>query len=80
MSIGEWRKEQENDSTIWKIIQLMHDDLLFKYRSIRNEDSEVQNYLKIRKNLCMVGMLLHRRVQLKNHLVDVNQFVLPAPY
>ena len=49
MSIGEWRKEQENDSAIWKIIQLMCDDLLFKYRSTWNEDSEVQNYLKVRK-------------------------------
>ena len=24
--------------------------------------------------------LLHRKVQLKNHLAEVNQFVLPAPY
>ena len=25
-------------------------------------------------------MLLHKKVQLKNHLVEVNQFVLPTPY
>ena len=80
MSIGEWRKEQEEDFAISKIMQLMHNDLLFKYKGTRNEDSEVQNYLKIRKNLCIVESLLHRKVQLKNHLVEVNQFVLPMPY
>ena len=58
----------------------MWDNLLFKYRSTRDENPEVQNYLKIRKSLCMVETLLHRKVQLKNHLVEVNQFVLPAPY
>ena len=44
MSIGEWRKEQEEDFAISKIMQLMHNDLLFKYKCTRNEDSEVQNY------------------------------------
>ena len=57
----------------------MRDDLLFKYRSTRDENSEVQNYLKIRKSLCLVETLLHRKVQLKNHLVEVNQFVLLTP-
>ena len=80
MSIREWRKEQEEDFAINKIMQLMHNDLLFKYRGTRNEDSEVQNYLKIRKSLCIVETLLHRKVQLKSHLVEVNQFMLPAPY
>ena len=80
MSIGEWRKEQERDSAINKIIQLIRDDMLFKYRSTQNEDPELQNYLKTRKSLCMADTLLHRKVQLKNHLVEVNQFVLPTPY
>ena len=80
MSIREWRKEQEKDSAIYTIMQLIKDELLFKYRGTRNEDPELQNYLKMRKNLCIVETLLHRRVQLKNHLVEVNQFVLPAPY
>ena len=80
MSIGEWRQEQEKDIAICKIVQLMRDDLLFKYRSTRDENPKVQNYLKIRKSLCVVETLLHRKVQLKNHLVEVNQFVLPTPY
>ena len=80
MSIGEWRQEQEKDAAICKIMQLMRDNSLFKYRSTRDENPEIQNYLKIRKSLCIVETLLHRKVQLKNHLVEVNQFVLPAPY
>ena len=60
-------------------MQLLQNDL-FKYRSTQNEDPEVQNYLKTRKSLCIVETLLHQKVQLKNHLIEVNQFVLPAPY
>ena len=33
MSIGEWQQEQEKDTAICKIVKLMRDDLLFKYRS-----------------------------------------------
>ena len=80
MSIGEWREEQERDFAISKIMQLMRNDMLFKYRSTRNENPEVQNYLKMRKGLCIVEALLLRKVQLKNHSVEVNQFVLPTPY
>ena len=80
MSIGEWQQEQEKDIAISKIMQLMRDNLLFKYRSTGDENLEVQNYLKIRKSLCIVETLLHRKVELKNHSVEVNQFVLPAPY
>ena len=80
MSIGEWQQEQEKDVAICKIVQLMRDDLLFKYRSTRDENPKVQNYLKIRKSLCLVETLLYRKVQLKNHLVEVNQFVLPTLY
>ena len=80
MSIAEWRQEQEKDAAICKILQLIRDNSLFKYRSTRDENPEIQNNLKIRKSLCIVEMLLHRKVQLKNHLAEVNQFVLPAPY
>ena len=58
----------------------MRYNLLFKYRSTKKEDPELQNYLKMRKSLCIVETLLHRKVKLKNHLVEVNQFVLPTPY
>ena len=46
----------------------------------RNEDPELQNYFKTRKSLCIVETLLDRKVQLKNHSVEMNQFVLPAPH
>ena len=80
MSFGEWRKEQEKDSAIQKIIQLIQNDTIFKYRSTKNDDHELQNYLKTRKSLCMVDTLLHRKVQLKHHMTEINQFVLPKPY
>ena len=70
MSIGEWKKEQEKDSAFCKVMQLIKYELLFKYRGTQNDDPELQNYLKMRKNLCVVKTLLHRREQLKNHLVE----------
>ena len=80
MLIGEWRREQEKDSAIQKIIQLIQNDMLFKYRYTKNDEPELQNYLKTRKSLCMVDTLLHCKVQLKNHIAEINQFVLPKPY
>ena len=58
----------------------MKEDQLFKYRSSKSDDTEVQNYLKTRKSLCLVDGLLHHQVQLKHHQNLVNQFVLPRPF
>ena len=38
MSIGEWRREQEKDGVIQKIIQLIQNDALFRYRSTKNDN------------------------------------------
>ena len=80
MTITEWKREQEKDQAIGKLLSLMKEDQLFKYRSNRSDDTEIQNYLKTRKSLCLVDDLLHRQVQLKHHQNLVNQFVLPRPF
>ena len=80
MSPNEWRIEQEKDPAIKTIINLIESDSLFKHRSSGNENPEVQNYLKVRKSLCMVGGLLYRRVQLKHHQEEVKQLVLPSNF
>ena len=59
MNIVEWRKEQEKDQAIGKMLSLMKEDQLFRYRNSKTDDAEVQNYLKARKNLCLVDGLLH---------------------
>ena len=80
MNATEWKREQERDQAIGKLLSLMKEDKLFKYRSSKSDDAEVQNYLKTRKSLCLVDDLLHRQVQLKHHQSLMNQFVLPKPF
>ena len=80
MNTAEWRKEQEKDKAIGKMLSLLKEDQLFKYRNSKTDDADVQNYLKTRKNLCLINGLLHWQVQLKHHQTIVNQFVLPRPF
>ena len=80
MNTAEWRKEQEKDQAISKLLSLLKEDWLFKYRNSKTDDADVQNYLKARKNLCLIDGLLHGQVQLKHHQTIVNQFVLPRPF
>ena len=80
MNKTEWRREQERDQAISKLLSLMEEDMLFKYRSSKSDDAEVQNYLKTCKSLCLVDNLLHWQVQLKHHQTIVHQFVLQKPF
>ena len=80
MTPGEWRKEQEKDVALKKVINLLETNTLFEFRSGRNDTPDLQNYLKIRKSLVLVQGLLHRKVQLKHHPMEVHQFVLPFSF
>ena len=77
MNPNEWRNEQLRDPAINKMIHLIETDTLYSYRGSKKENSEVQNYLKVRKSLCVVGGLLYRKVQLKHHQEEIKQLVLP---
>ena len=59
---------------------LLETNSLFEYRGSHTQDSELQNYLKNRRNLLLIEGLLHRKVQLKHQQVEVNQFVLPPRF
>ena len=80
MNTAEWRKELEKDQAIGKVLSLLKEDQLFKYRNSKTDDADVQNYLKTRKKLCLVDGLLHPQVQLKHHQTIVNQNVLQRPF
>ena len=80
MSISEWQCSQQEDESIAKIIKLLDQERLMKYKPKREDGEEIHNYLKLRKYLVMVSGILHRTVQLKHQVQPVNQLVLPACY
>ena len=53
---------------------------LFEFKGRRDQNPEFLNYLKMRKSLVVIDGLLRRRVQLKHHQTEINQFVLPPAY
>ena len=80
MTRGEWREEQKRDEAIGKILSLMEKGTLFEFKGRRDQNPEFFNYLKMRKSLVVIDGLLCRKVQLKHHQTEINQFVLPPAY
>ena len=78
MSISEWRESQREDENIEKILNLIEEDKLMKYKPKREDGEEVWNYLKLRKYLLLINGILHQTVQLKHQVKPVDQLVLPA--
>ena len=78
MSLSEWWESQKEDSNIEKILNLMEEDKLMRYKPRREHGEEVRNYLKLWKYLLLINGILHRTVQLKQQVKPVDQLVLPA--
>ena len=77
---GEWQQEQRDDENISKIINLMENQELHKYRIKRGDNKEIHNYLKLHKYLTLEGALLFRTVQLKHQFKPIDQLVLPFKF
>ena len=54
----DWQKEQANDPHIGRVLELMKQDKLMNYKSIRNDPSGLRVYLKFRKDLILRNKLL----------------------
>ena len=80
MTQREWREEQKRDEAIGKILSLMEKGSLFEFKGGWDQNPEFLNYLKMRKSLVVIDGLLRRKVQLKHHQTEINQFVLPPAY
>ena len=48
MSISEWQASQLEDENIAKIVKLMDQERLMKYKPRREDSEELRNYLKLR--------------------------------
>ena len=80
MSILEWQASQQEDGNIAKILKLMEQARLMKYKPKREDGQEVCNYLKLQEYFTMISDVLHRTVQLKHQVKPVNQLVLLTRY
>ena len=80
MSISEWQASQLEDESIAKIVKLIEQEKLMKYKPRREDGEEIRNYLKLRKYLVMISGISHRTIQLKHQVQPVNQLILPARY
>ena len=76
----EWKQLQRKDDAVGRIVKLIEDDKLAKYRVQKNYSNEMRCYLKSRKYLHLIEGILHRRVQLKHQATEVHQMVLPPEF
>ena len=71
---------QADDPDIGPIVELLQTKQLKQYKAKEDDPSGMRVLLKYRQDLCLKNGLVYRKVQLKNHQLSVQQFVLPEPF
>ena len=75
-----WKRRQQNDPEISKIMEMMEQGTWFTYRYTRLEDESMKCYVKVRADLEIENELLYHRIKLKDQEEDTYQFVVPRKY
>ena len=75
-----WKRRQEEDPEIGKIIHMMQQDCWSSYRYSKLDDDLMKCYIKVRADLEIENELLYRRIRLKDQEEDTYQFVVPRKY
>ena len=75
-----WKRRQNEDPEIKKIIQLLQEGEWSTYKYSKNEPDAMKSYVKVRADLELEKGLLYRRLRLKDHDTDTYQFVVPVKY
>ena len=75
-----WKRRQNEDPEIKKIIQLLQEGEWSTYKYSKNEPDSMKSYVKVRADLELEQGLLYRRLRLKDHDTDTYQFVVPVKY
>ena len=76
----EWKQAQANDPNIGPIVELLKAKQLQQYKAKEDDPSGMRVLLKYQQDLCLKNGLVYQKVQLKNHHLSVQQFVLPEPF
>ena len=65
---------------IGPIVELLKTKQLQQYKAKEDDPSGMRVLLKYQQDLCLRNGLVYQKVQLKNHQLSVQQFVLPEPF
>ena len=76
----EWKQAQADDPDIGPIVELLKTKQLQEYKVREDDPSGMRVLLKYQQDFCLKNGLVYRKVQLKNHQISVQQFVLPEPF
>ena len=76
----EWKQAQADDPHIGPIVELLKTKQLQEYKVKEDDPSRMRVLLKYQQDLCLKNGLVCCKVQLKNHQLSVQQFVLPEPF
>ena len=80
LSKQDWKREQQADLDIGKIITLINNRALLQYVAKEVDPSGMRVLLKYWKDQMIKEGLLYRKVLLKGHDQPIGQFVLPEPF
>ena len=76
MTIDQWKKEQSNYPDIRKIVQIIQNRQLHKYKIAPGDLCQLGNMLWIIKQFVMQNGLLYRKIKNTNRDTAAMQFVL----
>ena len=76
----EWKQAQADDPDIGPIVELLRTKQLQQYKAKEDDPSRMRVLLNYQQDLCLKNGLVYCKVQLKNHQLSVQQFVLPEPF
>ena len=75
-----WKRRQQEDPEISKILEMMEQDMWSTYKYTRLDDDSMKCYVKVRSDLEVEDGLLYRRIRLRDQEADTYQFVVPRKY
>ena len=73
-------EEQNSDSDIRQVIELIKSNKHLQYKCAGPDSDEVKAMLKFCKDLTLQNRLLNRKTQLKGHNMPIKQFIAPKSF
>ena len=76
----QWKQAQASDPDIGPVVNLLKTKQLLQQKAKEGDPSGMKVLLKYHQNLCQKNDLLYHNVQLKDHQLSMQQFILLEPF